>query len=337
MSGQFKHPNDWVNAQPISHEPKGVLRYLTMRANKDRRTWPSRDTMMRDIGCSKDFLTNTLRYLDDEGYITREESHRENGSRTTDVITVHWDSGVITPVQPYKAPRRPQLKPNDYLGLSDRLTPGLPDRPMVTSPRPVAQAEDLGLSDQGGVGLSERQPRPVGPGDHPALQESSEEASSSVAPKQTDVPPKKKPGSPQAPGSKAGGLARASRPSASPKTVDTTVDAPATTPVDQDPSDQEPAEGGSAADYFEALDKATQMLVDMNIPEENALGLLKTLKPAPGFGRYTAAADAVLRYAHNALYEYQVEMGDYAEDLPLDESFASTASYQPPVVDPITI
>lgn len=88
----------WAWGQPLPHIPHKVLVALADKANekKGHTAWPSKKTLMAMTNLSRRGLMLQLRRLENEGYITRSNRFRDNGSHTSSTYTLHMGVGHDT-------------------------------------------------------------------------------------------------------------------------------------------------------------------------------------------------------------------------------------------------
>lgn len=57
--------------------------------------WPSHELLAERLGCSERTVIRTMAQLEKMGWVTRQRRHRADGSRTTNLITVHDPETVL--------------------------------------------------------------------------------------------------------------------------------------------------------------------------------------------------------------------------------------------------
>jgi len=57
--------------------------------------WPSHELLAERLGCSRRTIIRTMAALEKMGWVSRQRRHRADGSRTTDLITVHDPETVL--------------------------------------------------------------------------------------------------------------------------------------------------------------------------------------------------------------------------------------------------
>lgn len=85
----------WAKAQKAGGiGPKAVLMALACRANEEGQTWASRSLIAEDLECDAKTISRAFKELEARGLILREERHRNDGSRTSDMISLALKAGV---------------------------------------------------------------------------------------------------------------------------------------------------------------------------------------------------------------------------------------------------
>jgi len=72
-----------------------LLGKLCAMADANGTCWPSHDRLAELLGCSRRTIIRTMAALEKMGWVTRQRRHRADGSRTTDLITVHDPETVL--------------------------------------------------------------------------------------------------------------------------------------------------------------------------------------------------------------------------------------------------
>lgn len=74
--------------ESLPHRAKAVYMYLRDRSDAEGKCWPGVKRISADLDLSSRTVQRALSDLERAGYIKREERHRENGSRTSNIYTV---------------------------------------------------------------------------------------------------------------------------------------------------------------------------------------------------------------------------------------------------------
>jgi DNA-binding transcriptional MocR family regulator len=72
-----------------------LLGKLCAMADAKGTCWPSHERLAELMGCSRRTIIRTMAQLEKMGWVTRQRRHRADGSRTTDLITVHDPETVL--------------------------------------------------------------------------------------------------------------------------------------------------------------------------------------------------------------------------------------------------
>lgn len=89
----------------VSASEKLLLLVLANYANESMSCWPSHKRLSDDACLSQRTVLTLLRSLEEKRIISRRERQREDGSRTTDVITMHFSGEVVSPPPETISPR----------------------------------------------------------------------------------------------------------------------------------------------------------------------------------------------------------------------------------------
>jgi len=79
----------WVRDSDLTTPAKLILMCLVSRANKRRQCFPSQRTISRDSGLCERSVREHLKILEEGDKISRVSRARQNGTRTSDVYTIH--------------------------------------------------------------------------------------------------------------------------------------------------------------------------------------------------------------------------------------------------------
>lgn len=92
----------WARVQRLHRTPKTVLMYLAERANErdGYYCFPGQKLIARETGISERTVRLAMGYLEEMGFIDREQRRRKDGYRTSDTVTVLVSDAEIA-VQPY--------------------------------------------------------------------------------------------------------------------------------------------------------------------------------------------------------------------------------------------
>ncbi len=74
--------------EELPHRAITVYMYLKDRSDKNGTCWPGIKTIAKDLGLSRSTVKRALHDLTDKGYLVKEERHRSNGSRTSNLYIV---------------------------------------------------------------------------------------------------------------------------------------------------------------------------------------------------------------------------------------------------------
>ncbi|MCA6269180.1 helix-turn-helix domain-containing protein [Phenylobacterium sp.] len=81
---------DWAfKVEDVTSPEKLVLLALANFANNQNQSWASQSTMAKMTALTTKTIRKALASLEASGLITRQERHREDGSRSTDLITLN--------------------------------------------------------------------------------------------------------------------------------------------------------------------------------------------------------------------------------------------------------
>ena len=72
----------------MSHRAKAVYMYLRDRSDAEGKCWPGIGTIAADLSLSRSTVKRALADLERMGYLKRQERHRGNGSRTSNLYIV---------------------------------------------------------------------------------------------------------------------------------------------------------------------------------------------------------------------------------------------------------
>ena len=81
----------------VSASEKLLLLVLSNYADENMSCWPSHKRLSEDACLSQRTILTLLKGLEERGVITRRERFRQDGSRTSDLITLHLGGAVISP------------------------------------------------------------------------------------------------------------------------------------------------------------------------------------------------------------------------------------------------
>lgn len=79
----------------LSTPQVALLGKLCAMADARGTCWPSHELLAERLGCSRRTIIRTMAALEKMGWVTRQRRHRADGSRTTDLITVHDPETVL--------------------------------------------------------------------------------------------------------------------------------------------------------------------------------------------------------------------------------------------------
>lgn len=79
----------------LSTPQVALLGKLCAMADAKGVCWPSHDRLAELMGCSRRTIIRTMAALEKMGWVSRQRRHRADGSRTTDLITVHDPETVL--------------------------------------------------------------------------------------------------------------------------------------------------------------------------------------------------------------------------------------------------
>lgn len=79
----------WACDSDLPPSARHVLMCLIRRADKRRKCFPSHRTISNDSGLSRNNIVRCIKILEDCGRISRIRRHRKNGTRTSDMYTIH--------------------------------------------------------------------------------------------------------------------------------------------------------------------------------------------------------------------------------------------------------
>ena len=82
--------------QDVSPSEKLVLLALANYADEEDQAWPSQRTLAKITCLSDRTIRTVLSALEERGLITREADNRADGSRSTDLVTLHLDRAQIS-------------------------------------------------------------------------------------------------------------------------------------------------------------------------------------------------------------------------------------------------
>lgn len=85
----LKHTRAAAKARGLSAKAKALLMVLADRADAKGRSFARQEVLAEDMGVSKRTVMRAFEELDASGWITRERRHRRDGTRTSDLVTVH--------------------------------------------------------------------------------------------------------------------------------------------------------------------------------------------------------------------------------------------------------
>jgi DNA-binding transcriptional MocR family regulator len=96
----------------LSASEKLVLLALSNYADREMRCFPSQGALAEDTELSERTVWSAVKALEERGVLTREARHRADGSRTTDVFTLHFNVEVTeTPPRKICEPPSQDLHP----------------------------------------------------------------------------------------------------------------------------------------------------------------------------------------------------------------------------------
>lgn len=72
-----------------------LLGKLAAMADVNGTCWPSHELLAERLGCSRRTIIRTMAQLEKMGWVSRQRRHRADGSRTSDLITVHDPETVL--------------------------------------------------------------------------------------------------------------------------------------------------------------------------------------------------------------------------------------------------
>ena len=72
----------------LPHRARVVYMYLHDRADGQGKCWPGIKRISTDLGLSRRTVQRALSELEKAGHIKRDQRHRDNGSRTSNLYTV---------------------------------------------------------------------------------------------------------------------------------------------------------------------------------------------------------------------------------------------------------
>lgn len=78
-----------LNTFELGPTERVVLIALCNHANEKHQCFPSHKHLAQQAGVTDRTVLTTLKSLEDKGYISRQERRREDGGRTTDLVTLH--------------------------------------------------------------------------------------------------------------------------------------------------------------------------------------------------------------------------------------------------------
>jgi DNA-binding MarR family transcriptional regulator len=97
-------------ARGLSPSEKLVLLALANYADASQRCFPSHATIAADTGLSDRTILTVLKSLEDGGLLTRQQRRREDGSRSSDLITLTFGGGeMVSPRGENDRQTKPQL------------------------------------------------------------------------------------------------------------------------------------------------------------------------------------------------------------------------------------
>jgi GntR family transcriptional regulator len=76
-----------IYSSDLSHRARSVYMYLKDRADKDDKCWPAIKTIAKELGLSSSTVKRALDELCQAGLLTKESRWRENGGRTSNLLT----------------------------------------------------------------------------------------------------------------------------------------------------------------------------------------------------------------------------------------------------------
>jgi DNA-binding transcriptional ArsR family regulator len=117
--------SNWARVQKLHRTPKTILCYLAERANGKRGffCFPGQKTIAVEAGVSERTVRYALSYLEEMGFIEREQRRRKSGYRSSDTITV-MVSDESPEIEPYGDWYR--RKASAYKGSHRQLMQGSP-------------------------------------------------------------------------------------------------------------------------------------------------------------------------------------------------------------------
>lgn len=81
-----------IYSSGLPHRAITVYMYLKDRSDQKGSCWPAIPTMAQELGLSRSTIKRALHDLEGAGYLKREERFRENGSYTSNLYTLIFDS-----------------------------------------------------------------------------------------------------------------------------------------------------------------------------------------------------------------------------------------------------
>ena len=75
----------------LPHRAKAVYIYLRDRMNAERTCWYAVSTIAADLGLSRSTVKRALHDLEHAGLVEKKRRYRENGSYTSNMLTVKKD------------------------------------------------------------------------------------------------------------------------------------------------------------------------------------------------------------------------------------------------------
>ena len=79
---------DSIYAADLPHRAVALYMYLKDRANADGSCWYAIDTIARQMGLSRSTVKRAIRDLTAHGWLELSPRYRENGSSTSNLITI---------------------------------------------------------------------------------------------------------------------------------------------------------------------------------------------------------------------------------------------------------
>ena len=72
----------------LSHRARSVYMYLHDRSNKERKCWPSLNTIASDLHLSRSTVQRAIADLEKAGYLHKDHRSRDNGGCTSNLYTI---------------------------------------------------------------------------------------------------------------------------------------------------------------------------------------------------------------------------------------------------------